>query len=172
MRRRIKDINIENGLRPEEIVSPAACCFGLIFFMLGILSFFLTTAERFYCDRTQNVCEVQDRHIWQKQYSIKETIPLNKVESAYIGSKRTYNSKVIYFVILKVEDIKRPLFRYGSLRQYVHLRKVKEINEYLKNKALKKLFIQDSELWLFFPIPFFFVGLIISLFASAPTREF
>jgi len=54
---------------------------GILLFCVGILAFDLSKVERFFCNREQNECILQEKNLWESDFQTKEQIKLADIFS-------------------------------------------------------------------------------------------
>ncbi len=136
---------------------------GWLFVICGCIVLYFISADKFICNRSQNICSFQERHIWQLDYITKDTIALSDIRYAYKESHRNSDGDTMYKVFLKTTTNSIPLSNKSTNMYSYTENKVKKINSYL-NSGQENLEITESILWLLFPFLFIFAGLFISVY--------
>ena len=149
---------------PESIKkSLKSLWLGYIFFVVGLALLYFMTADRFVCHRSQNICEFQARHIWESSYYTKHTMPLSNITGAHVESHYDSDHKRMYQVVLETTSGERNISNTSSSNSFTHESRAEKINSYLHSQK-EELEIKESVLWLLFPFPFIFVGLLLSVY--------
>lgn len=135
---------------------------GFVVMIVGICLAIFWTTDRFVCERSKNLCEFQERHIWEISYASKEKIPLSDILHAIIDTRYNDNGET-YQVVLKMKNNDRPLFMVYSSFYDTHANRAHSINHYL-NSQDEHLEISESFWILFFPFPFILLGALFGIY--------
>jgi hypothetical protein len=72
---------------------------GFSFMILPSVMLCLISADQFVCQRSKNLCEFKERHIWQSEYTIEKVVALSDIHNAYIES----HGSTLYQVYLNTQ---------------------------------------------------------------------
>ena len=139
--------------------------FGSIFACAGLLFCYLMTVGQLSCHKSDNVCLIQERHMWEKEFTTKEKIPLSTIRFAEVVSERHCGKdgcSTSYTVKLSVKNgerygYKKP-FHSSSGDRSSWEERAQKINNFL-NYDIKEVVITESLWWFLFPLVFVLVGL-------------
>ncbi len=149
---------------PESLRSALPCLkFGYAFLIFGAIFLYFISADRFVCFRSKNICEIQAQHVWNITYHTKQTIPLSDILKAEVNSYHNNDQARMYQVILKTKTGDAQLFNTSSSNYPLHDNRAQDINTFLYSQD-EMLDIKDSRWWLLFPIPFFLIGFLCSVY--------
>jgi hypothetical protein len=147
---------------------------GFSFMILPSVMLCLISADQFVCQRSKNLCEFKERHIWQSEYTIEKVVALSDIHNAYIESHLNDRGSTLYQVYLNTQKGAFPLSN-KSISNYDFQSETKaKINSYLKSNQ-ESLEITGSNLWFLFPFLFivigFFVAFILPIIISRIYRK-
>ena len=142
--------------------------FGAVFACVGLLLCYFISVGQLSCHKSEKVCLLQERHMWEKEFVTKDKIPLSDIRFAEVVSEEHHDSKhgtsIMYTVKLSINQngryrYKQP-FRTSSSNRSVWEKRAQKINNFL-NYDIQELVLTESAWWFLFPWVFVLVGLFL-----------
>jgi len=163
-----KEVDMNN---PKDIKRALKTIYliGFGFILFTVIIFAAVPTEQFSCYRSQDICHLQSRHLWETAYKNDKDIPLSSIKIASVGGRRENSGsqrKLMYSLKLQTSDGDIYPFSDSSSSDGTYQKRADLINSFLDSKQ-EELLVSDSFLWLkfllsagLFTIGFIFVTLV------------
>ena len=169
-----KEVDMNN---PEDIKRALKTIYfiGYAFILFTVIIFAVVPTEQLSCYRSQDICHLQSRHLWEKAYKNDKDISLSSIKIAVVGGRRENSgSKGKFMYSLKLQTSEGDIYPFSdsSSSDGTYQKRADLINSFLNSKQ-EELIVSDSLLWfkLLFFAGFFTIGFIFVTFISRKLKR-
>lgn len=148
---------------PQQANGCVLLFMGIIFAVAGFSVIYWGAQEEYFtCYRSNNVCIMEKKKIFDDKKEKKFQLPLSSIKNAVVKSQDD-NDGVTYRAYLVTEENKIPLSSSSSSDYSGHLKKAQKVNSYINSKEEKLEIIDKNTIIKVFGGVFFGVGILMLL---------